>query len=552
MILFDSQIPISFRDSVLGLSQCRLVEHTQFRQINPFEAITDTSSLRPQNYIDIIDVSSPVTTLTGLTLSDLMEGRYQSLPLPHINQLFDHIEDSPVQQMLKSVKANLLEYNNRQIVRNLPAHFLPKDNNNPLGVQGLQSALFSWVTTHKNEKLSPEQWLSRIKKLSNNGLRKDELKISSLEENIHSNANKSISGNEVLNCLTYRALQLSILPVVSKAGSHLIFSKIPANTIIKRIKPKIKSGLVSHPQYRERVLGYWIDVIDWNDLLGYQHGWMAFTNRGQPITSKDKPFGLCHTKTEAMELADNHAGQFFPNMTARGQWSQYRLTGGEQYREWLVTLPYYRPSYFSDHFYLRNVLLHVRCDIREGANGERVLYLHEVQSDWAQQARRTSKANNDSSQKIPVPPWLQEWPTLALKLMLLHAVRLNVSALAWTPGSIQVKRYKGLGEKGLLELYDHTLPNTMTRILRPNGEKCKVIDVYLPVNFYIEPADIGYIIMDQDHNFIDSAATWSEAKAQLPDGAHELLTPMHGINISEALRENILKNGFYAWGEGIQ
>ncbi len=252
-----------------------------------------------------------------------------------------------------------------------------------------------------------------------------------------------------------------------------------------------------------------------------------------------------------MELANNHAHKLFPKLTAKGQWAAYRLTGGEHYREWLVTLPHYAPCYFSNHFRHRNILLHVRCDLREGADGEKVVLLQEVQSDWAQHARRTLQTDASPSQTIPVPPWLHEWPALALKLMLLHAAHQGVDALAWTPGAVQLNRYEGRGAKGLLELYDRTLPTEAARLLRPYGKNCESIDVFQPVNFYIEPADVGYEVWDENGELLGTAATWKQAQSLLPDGAHEVLIPMHGVRLDEAQRQALIAKGFYAWGTGI-
>jgi len=44
---------------------------------------------------------------------------------------------------------------------------------------------------------------------------------------------------------------------------------------------------------------------------------------------------------------------------------------------------------------------HVRCDMRDGPEGDRVLVLHEVQSDWAQQARRALKSKADAADPVP-------------------------------------------------------------------------------------------------------------------------------------------------------
>ncbi len=520
-------------------------------QINPFALITPASAMQPQAFVDILDVSGTVPALTGCTWADLQAGKHGRIAQGDVNQLLRNVECTTARGWLSDVGQHLREVSEQRAVRNQPVPFLPKDGVSLLGVRGLHCALATWLEAHGSEKASPEQWYSRISNLTKKGLREEELEFSQLAAEIDCESSAAVTGDAIFSCLSYDALRLSVLPVVQAAGSQLRFETVPANATIKRIKPKLKAGLVSHPQWRDRVLGYWIDVVDWGDLLGPEQGWMAFTYRGKAVVPHGKLSGLCATAKEAVMLANNHAQKVFPKLTAKGKWSRYRLTGGEQYREWLVTLPYYAPSFFSSHFDHRNVLLHVRCDLREGADGERVLVLQEVQSDWAQKARRVLQ-DKDAVKPIPVPPWMKEWPALALKLMLLHAAQQGATALAWTHGKVQVERYAGLGEAGLLELYDRTLPAEATRILRPYGKECESVEVFQPANFYIEPAEFGYEVWDAERRLLGAAANWSDAQALLPDGAREVLKTMHGIKLDEALRQAILANGFYAWGAGIQ
>jgi len=546
MTLLDNYAGWNFKGCALGISARRLWEHTQMGQINPFALITPASAMQPQAFVDVVDATG---SLTGFTWADLLAGKHGHISNEQVNQLLRNVDNTTSRQWLGSVAQHLREFSEQRFVRNLPEPFLPKDAISLLGVRGLHCALATWLKAHGAEKASEDQWAHRINNLTTKGLREEELAFSQLASQISGDPS-SVTGNTMCTYLSYEDLRLSVLPVVRAAGNQLRFEKVPANAVVKRIKPKLKAGLVTHPQWRDRVLGYWVDVVDWGDLFGPEQGWMAFTYRGKPVVPHGKPSGLCATHEEAMTLANNHAQKVFPMLTAKGKWSYYRLTGGEQYREWLVTLPYYAPSFFSNHFEHRNVLLHVRCDMREGADGERVLVLQEVQSDWAQRARRFLQ-DEDSAKSIHVPPWLKEWPALALKLMLLHAVQQGATALAWTQGKVQVERYAWVGEAGLLELYDRTLPAEATRILRPYGMKCESVDVFQPVNFYIEPAEIGYEVFDEKRCLLGVAATWNDAQALLPDGAHEMLKTMHGIKLDEVLRQAILANGFFAWGAGI-
>lgn len=551
MRMLEQYLDLHFSNCTLAISARRIWEHTLLRQVNPFTPITPITALRPQIYVDVIDVSNGPKELTGYTLADVLAGKHSKLPRPTVAELLLRANKKAARLWLDDLRQHLLTYCDQRAVRNAPHPFLPTNTGSPLGVQGLRSALMDWLNDHQDDKARADQWFARIANLKNKGLRLDELESTRLEQNLHQRTGLTLTGREVRACVDFGFLHLSVIPMIRTTESRLFFTNVTQRTPFKRIKPKLKCGLASTPQWRDRLFGYWVDTVTWDDLLGPTQKWMAFTHRGQPIVSIEKPSGLCDTHTEALALANQHAAKSFPKLTAVGKWSQYRLTGGEQYREWLVTLPYYPQSYDSSHFPHRNVLLHVRCDIREDANGMRVLVLHEVQSDWAQQVRRDLKESDIVSDIMPVPPWFQEWPALALKLMLLHAIQQGAAALAWTRGDVQVRRYKGLGKAGLLELYDRTLPAEAARILRPYSKKCEEVEVFLPVNFYIDPAEIGYEVLDDDGSLLGTAATWDEAQKLLPNGAHEILKPMHGIHLDASLREALLRDGFYAWGTGI-
>ena len=521
-----------------------------FGQVNPYAAVTEERAGRPQDYVDIVDVSAPVQVLTGMTLGRLEPGGGDTYAQVLARKLGRRLATPGVRQWLSKVQASLLAHVERRASRNMPPPFLAHDSSSPLGLQGLHGALPSWLAEHHSEKASPDQWCQRIRNLAGRGLREEELVFSRLEENVSSLDERTVTGDAVASCLDYSAVRISIVPVVSVAGTQLSFSRIDPGAEVKRLKPRLPGGLASQPEWRDHVLGYWIDRVEWSDLLGSSRAWVVLTHRGEPVTGPEAPAGVCPSLASAKKLAAQHARTSFPKMSTKGHWSTYRLTGGENYREWLVTLPYFASGYFSSHFDHRNILLHVRCDMREGAAGERVLVLQEVQSDWAQEARRYRQG--DDIEDVPTPPWAHEWPSLALKLMLLHAAQSGLDMLAWTTGSVQAERYGGFGKDGLLELYDRTLPSELNRLLAPYKRQCGTVEVFQPTNFRIEPADIGYEVWDAAEQCLGTAATWEEAQALLPDGTHEELRPMHGVRIDKLLKSAILAHGFHAWGWGIR
>lgn len=70
------------------------------------------------------------------------------------------------------------------------------------------------------------------------------------------------------------------------------------------------------------------------------------------------------------------------------KWERLTLDGGTNYREILLQVDPDGPSmYDQSHSGLPNEVGHIRVKDRIGPNGEKILYVEEVQSDWAQQGR---------------------------------------------------------------------------------------------------------------------------------------------------------------------
>jgi hypothetical protein len=73
--------------------------------------------------------------------------------------------------------------------------------------------------------------------------------------------------------------------------------------------------------------------------------------------------------------------------------SDYKVDGGDNYREVLLTVPDTRDftgglRFLIGHFPEDNVVAHIRLTDRIGPNGERILYMEEIQSDWHQKGWR--------------------------------------------------------------------------------------------------------------------------------------------------------------------
>ena len=85
------------------------------------------------------------------------------------------------------------------------------------------------------------------------------------------------------------------------------------------------------------------------------------------------------------------------------KYEEHTLPGGKNYREILMRLPKsQRPAKdpASGHWDQPGVLAHVRVKDRTGPNGEKLLHIEEIQSDWHQKGRDQGYETPDMRQKV--------------------------------------------------------------------------------------------------------------------------------------------------------
>jgi hypothetical protein len=93
----------------------------------------------------------------------------------------------------------------------------------------------------------------------------------------------------------------------------------------------------------------------------------------------------------------------------------------------------------SIHFSDPNIVAHVRFDERKGPIGERVLFIEEIQSDWAQQGRE----KGFGKYHMPDMPFkkTEQWVNLIMRRMFAYATENGFDRIAWTTGEQQNRRY---------------------------------------------------------------------------------------------------------------
>lgn len=116
---------------------------------------------------------------------------------------------------------------------------------------------------------------------------------------------------------------------------------------------------------------------------------------------KAKPAPELEESTLAESILKNRGLNVLPDEPTK--YEGYTLPGGENYREILLRMPHdpnRRVDPSSGHWDVPNVLAHVRAKDRTGPNGEKILHLEEIQSDWHQQGRDKGYLPQDLPKQI--------------------------------------------------------------------------------------------------------------------------------------------------------
>lgn len=538
------------------LSARRLWEHGVMGQVDVTAGTISATdwALQVPRYIDVITWVDGVETWVG-TLEDveslqnhdeIVPVTYTPVPAPDTERLFP-LKDSTgwrrqgqVIQLLRNVERYLYRLSHRQAVRGLVPSFWPSGLDmvgapGVLAVPGLYSKLEQHLRQHPPARHTAMHWHEHLKRAQMRGMKQEELERSGLLDWLtyqHQFAPASRwTPQDLLNAIDLTPMRLSMMAVTEQLASPLVLEKVikpPAKLAPVREVKRPQMGQRRTVTAYDRVLGYRIERIQHDTLWGTESHWQAVTYDGEPIANRRGSM-LLSSPEVASQLAAHHAQRRLPKSKVAELWRSYAWSGGEEYREWLVTLPWYPQSVTENHFNLRNVLAHVRCDQRKDSTGRRILLIHELQSDWAQEWSRQRRYNTDKGLPpdhdtlTPEPPFGRDWPALVLKLMLLHTAWWKLDGLAWATGDQLVMRF-GSGKQWLITLYDERLPREANRLLAVHG--AKVVPLSLP---------------RWESN--DSAQMSSDPGESLDD---EVL--VHGVILDAATRAAIAKRGFAAWG----
>jgi hypothetical protein len=231
---------------------------------------------------------------------------------------------------------------------------------------------------------------------------------------------------------------------------------------------------------------------------------------------------------ENIRIKEENAGIFDPNKQAKSQELFEAIQRNRVERTELGKLPTFKSTHWDEP----NVIAHMRLNDRTTPDGKKVLFIEEIQSDWAKAVRekgakisdeeyvqlntkikdavkkldklvKEGKGGSEEYLKIQQEadellakrklkdgevshPLLKNWQELALKKVLKEAVEGGYDSIAWTTGEQQIKRYPGaeaekdvekmrLGTTWAHNLYDRQIPNILKDLTGGEVKESKLI-----------------------------------------------------------------------------
>jgi hypothetical protein len=315
----------------------------------------------------------------------------------------------------------------------------------------------------------------------------------------------------------------------------------------------------------------WHDEIDAEDVQHAAHRLPGGSNYREILLKLPKEFSDIESR-RMMSLEANLRRGELPE-------SQMQELLALQAKKQNAQEPYYSSHYLTDP----NLLAHMRVVDRKGPNGEKILHVEEIQSDWHQEGRKKGYASEDKpirltgeavplgdktygvkwqdgsmdtlgwgkdhaerlaaqgklTDVVPDAPFKKNWHELAMKRILNYAADNGYDSIAITPGSEQAKRWNN---ETLKVHYDQKIPQFLNEFGRPYGVEMgqmpfeaggyKVNRDNFPLPYRVE--------LQNSPDIISRHATPEEAWAE----AERLGSiPLHHFKVTPEMRESIKQKG---------
>jgi hypothetical protein len=299
-------------------------------------SIVEDSAQQNNSQLNFTEKETLQQTLTQLQLSGLADNVYFLTP--------NEIENKLVE----------LGYN-RDI-----AYSIAQSTQNPYYdiIEGFYSPIEKAVTELPQERGTANQFLAQIKK--SKGVKQEELLYTGVEQYLTEQGNNKITKQDILD--------------------YMRENRIEIREVVKGVEDT-NNWFGENDNYEKDYGEVKLEITNDGDGEG---GWIVWDGERRVDYNI---FNLQSAKDVADTYAENQYGAKQTEQKDTTKFSQYQLEGDKSsYKEILITLPNY--EYIDSHWSEKGILVWVRMNTRIDDNGNKVLFLEEMQSGAGQKGKK--------------------------------------------------------------------------------------------------------------------------------------------------------------------
>ena len=184
-----------------------------------------------------------------------------------------------------------------------------------------------------------------------------------------------------------------------------------------------KEALISiHRNRKNFVTHYEMSTDDKAVIIKYCNALNAYNEMPNKISDKDTDTlrdiaeNIEKYNRKIIQVKSNHNSD---NAKYMAKWGQYKLKGGENYREMLFKIPgsFYSNAAMNVHWGERDgVLAHARIQDLNTFLGK-MLFIEEIQSDWHNEGHKSGYASDEAATLEKIKDLKQQWHSLYIKML---------------------------------------------------------------------------------------------------------------------------------------
>ena len=426
----------------------------------------------------------------------------------------------------------------------------------------LYSALKKRIEKLPQQSAPAMQWLATINNMRQTGIRKDEIDWSGVMQFLKHQSGHSISKQQLLDAINFSNIRLELSSEqITNNNARLRFREVARqlpHQAVYRASLKLDEDCICLLRHVDDAFNYRVGLVKTraNDHhMALNKYWFALDMYGRAIKNPHTANLYFSTSDEAMAACDEHSHRYTgidSGSRLHHQYDHITLHGGDEYREWILSLPDYQRTFFGAHFVDHNVLVHVRTTTRIDCNNHKLLFIEELQSDW-HQSGHIHGYDNSAWGKIANAPFKNEWSALATKLMLIHVCQNGFDGIAWPGGYIQETRY-GKQLQPIKRRYDNEIPTTLNKLGK--AFNATVTDTSIATRdpwLNLVKSKNKWRVTDRQGKFEtrDKYHSRNEAMAVLSRHCRSINLQVPVFYINAEMREHISAKGLPLFGESI-